>query len=276
MQMKKIVSISFLVLGLYACHTVKKVQKIQNDIAHIDTTRAIVVKPAEVVDSLSIVKQIIGNLAKTRIEYTTFSAKVKVDYEGAESDNHVTANINIKKDSAIWIDIRGGGALNVEVMRLLITKDSLRIMNGLDKTVSYRSIGFLQQLSQVPLTFYDLQDVIVGNPVFVDSNIVSYKSTASGLQVLIISRLFKNLVTLESKNLKIVHSKLDDVDPMRNRTCDITYNDYETIGNISFSTSREIIVAEKGKVDINLNFKQYAFNQPVSFLFRVPKSYKLK
>jgi hypothetical protein len=259
-------------LAFAACHTVKKVQRLENAIAHIDTTRATVVKPAEVVDSLSIVKQIIANVARTRIDFTTFSAKVKVDYEGAETGDHVTALINIKKDSAIWIDIRG--PLNIEGARMLITKDSLKLMDGQHRTISYRSVSYLQDLAQIPLSFYDLQDIIVGNPVFVDSNIVSYKSSANGLQVLMISRFFKNLITLDSKNLRIAHSKLDDVDPMRNRTCDITYSDYDTQGSINFSTTREITVAEKAKLDITLNFKQYNFNQPVSFLFRVPKSYK--
>jgi hypothetical protein len=272
--MKIFIYIFLAIVFFGACRPVKKVQKIENAIAHIDTTRAIVIKPTEVVDSLSIVKQIIGNLGHNRIDYNAFSAKVKVDYEGAETDNHANAFIRIRKDSAIWISIRG--ALNVEGIRLLITKDSLKLMNLLEKTIEYRSVGYLQELSQVPLTFYDLEDIIVGNPVFVDSNIVSYKSTANGLQVLMITRLFKNLITLESRNLRMVHCKLDDTDPLRNRTCDITYSDYETQGGISFSTTREIVVAEKSKLDINLNFKQYNFNQPESFPFNVPKSYKKK
>lgn len=273
MLIKTVLYFVLLLVVLNACRTAKKVQKIQNAITHIDTTRPIIVKPAEVVDSLSIVKKIIANLAHNRIDYTTFSAKVKVDYEGAETDNSVTAYINIRKDSAIWIDVRGGGALNIEGMRLLVTKDSLKLMNGQQKTISFRSVSYLQDLAQIPLTFTDLQDIIVGNPVFVDSNIVSYKSTANGLQVLMITRFFKNLVTLD-KNLRIIHTKLDDVDPMRNRTCDITYSDYVMLGSTSFSTTREIIAAEKSKLDINLVFKQYNFNQPVGFPFRVPKSYR--
>lgn len=271
----KIAICVFTVLVVFnACRPVKKVQKIENAIASIDTTRAIVVKPAEVVDSFSIVKKIIGNLAHTRIDYTTFSSKVKVDYEGAETDNHANAFIRIRKDSAIWISVRG--ALNIEGIRLLITKDSLKLMNLLDKTIENRSISYLQDFAQVPISFFDLEDVIVGNPIFVDSNIVSYKSTANGLQVLMISRLFKNLVTLETKDLRIVHSKLDDTDPLRSRTCDITYSDYTSQGGINFSTTREIVVAEKSKLDINLSFKQYNFNGPETFPFNVPKSYKKK
>lgn len=257
-----------------ACRPVKKVQKIENAIRQIDTTRAIVVKPVEKVDSLSVVKNIIKNLERTQIEYKTFSAKVKFDYQGANDENHANAFIRIKKDSIVWVSITG--PLNYEAIRMMITRDSVKIINYLDHTVQYKSVGFIQDLLQIPISFYNLQDIIVGNPVFVDSNVVSYKSTSSGLQVLMIGKIFKNLVTLENTNFKVIHSKLDDVDPLRNRTCDITFSDYKVQGNISFSTAREITVAEKSKLDITLDFKQYNFNQPETFPFNIPKKYKKK
>lgn len=267
--------ILFLIATLDACRPVKKIQKIETAISNIDTSHAIVVKPVEKkVDSLSVVKNIIKNLSNTRIDYKTFGAKVKFDYQGANDENHATAFIHMRKDSIIWISVTG--PLNYEGVRLLITKDSVKIINYLDHTYQFKTVAYIQELIDVPLSFYDLQDLIVGNPVFVDSNVVSYKSGSNGLQVLMIGSLFKNLITLDKANLRVVHSKLDDVDPLRNRTCDITYADYHTQEDINFSTNREITVAEKSKLDITLDFKQYSFNQQESFPFNIPKKYKRK
>jgi hypothetical protein len=72
------------------------------------------------------------------------------------------------------------------------------------------------------------------------------------------------------------HSKLDDVDILRNRTCFLNYADYENKKGVNFSTSRTITVTEKTKLDVKLNFKQYEFNETLSFPFSVPKNYKLK
>ena len=72
----------------------------------------------------------------------------------------------------------------------------------------------------------------------------------------------------------IQSSKLDDNDELRNRTCYLTYEDYENKKGINFSTKRSISVAEKKKLDIKLNFKQYDFNETLSFPFSVPKNYK--
>jgi len=252
------------------------VQKIEIAINNVDTTHAIIVaKPVEkTVDSFSVVKDIVKNLQKTRIDYKTFSAKVKFDYQGANDENHATANIHMKKDSIIWIQITG--LAGIEGMRLIITKDSVKLINYLDHTYQFNTVSYLQELVDAPLGFYDLQDIIIGNPVFVDSNVVSYKSSVNGLQVLMVGKLFKNMVTFDKTNLKVIHSKLDDVDPLRNRTCDITYSNYRTQDTISFSMSREITFAEKSKLDISLDFKQYSFNQPETYPFNIPKRYKKK
>ena len=156
----------------------------------------------------------------------------------------------------------------------MINKDSVKLMNKLEKTVEYRSIAYLQELTEVPFDFYALQDVIVGNPVFIDSNIVSYKSTGNELLVLMVGNVFKHLITLSSTDLKVLHSKLDDVDSTRNRTADITYDSYENAGSFNFSTKRKITVAEKSKLDINLDFKSYSFNKPQDYPFNIPKNYK--
>ena len=69
-------------------------------------------------------------------------------------------------------------------------------------------------------------------------------------------------------------SKLDDLDELRNRTCYIAYSDYENKENVNFATKRHITVTEKKKLDIKLDFKQYDFNETLSFPFSVPKNYK--
>jgi hypothetical protein len=70
------------------------------------------------------------------------------------------------------------------------------------------------------------------------------------------------------------HSKLDDLDINHNRTCDLTYDDYENKNGTNFSAKRRITVSEKSKLDIRLNFKSYDFNVPLNFRFSVPRDYK--
>jgi hypothetical protein len=134
-------------------------------------------------------------------------------------------------------------------------------------------MAFLQEVSDLPLDLSSLQDLLIGNPVFLDSNIESYSRSGNTISLLNNGDFFKNLLTI-GQDGQIQSSKLDDIDIMRNRTCYLTYEDYENKRNINFSTRRSMSVAEKKKLDIRLNFKQYDFNETLSFPFSIPKDYK--
>jgi len=270
--MKKYFFYTIVLFSMIAgCRPAKKVQRIEQSLSKKDTTATVIITPA--IDSFSIVKNIVDSLNKQRIEFNTFSGKMKVEYEGKEAGDQATAYVRIQKDSVIWMSLTG--ALGIEGYRLMINKDSFMLMNKLEKTVQYRSIAYLTEITQVPFDFYSLQDLIIGNPVFIDSNVVSYKNNNNELLILMVGDIFKNLLTIENDNHQIMHSKLDDVNPIRNRTCDLTYDNYENNGKFNFSTKRRISIAEKSKLDINVEFKQYNFNKPQDYPFNIPKNYKV-
>ena len=54
----------------------------------------------------------------------------------------------------------------------------------------------------------------------------------------------------------------------------MTFGEYDHSLGVNFSTYRRISVAEKSKVDIEINVKQFKFNEALSTLFQVPKNYK--
>ena len=154
-----------------------------------------------------------------------------MDYEGQEVSQHVTAYVSIKKDSIILIQIKG--LLGIVGMQVKVTKDSVTLVNKVDKWIEKRAVNYLQEAIQIPFDFYTLQDLIIGNPIFLDSNVVSYKTLPNQLLVLINGNIFKHLISLDNTDFKVLHSKLDDLDAMRNRTCDITYSDFMAVNNLS-------------------------------------------
>ncbi len=259
-------------MSVFSCRTVKQINKV---IAPKDTT---LVMPSDQskADSLLMISNTLTGLNKNHIDFQTFSAKIKVDYQdnnGKQPD--VTAIVRIVKDSAIWVSL-SATILNFEIYRVLITKDSVILLNKQQKEVQYRSLDYLQEVTQIPFDYATLQDLLVGNPVFTDTNIVSFKKTENQVLLLCLGKFFKNLLTLSPDNNQLLHSKLDDVDMARNRTADITYSEYETKSGFSFSTYREITVSEKNKLDITLKFKQYEFNKELSVSFNIPKNYTRK
>lgn len=262
----------------FSCRPAKKVQKIDEAISKKDTTTSRLIK-----DSTASVETVAKNNAKDiyskvlqkKIDFKTFSAKVRVGYEGKDGGDEATAFVRLEKDKTLWLSLRG--ALGIEGFRVIVSKDSVKVMNLLKKQVQYRSIDYLKEITQLPFDFSTLQDLVVGNPVYMDPNIISYKTNGNNESLLLMAgTLFKHLLTLDSQDFKVLHSKLDDVDAVRNRTCDVTFSDYVNSQGVLFSTKRKISVAEKSKLDIDLDFKQYEFNQPLTFPFNIPKNYKVK
>ena len=181
----------------------------------------------------------------------------------------------MQKDSLIWISINAT-FLNIEAFRVLISKDSIWILNKLEKQVEYHSLNYLEQVAGIPLDFKTLQDLLIGNPIFIDTTIVAFKQTENRILLSTLGKFFKNLLTITTETNLIEKSKLDDTDPARNRTADLTYTDYENKNGVNFSTGREITVSEKTKVDIVMNIKQWDFNKELTYPFSIPKNYKKK
>ena len=272
MPLRFIIFLAFLSTVIYSCRSSKK---LQSAMVKKDTVITVLVNPNES-DSAKLVRTTFGKINDNHIDFATFSSKIKVDYEDSKQRNYdFNAYVRIKKDSVIWISIIA--PLGIEAFRVYITPDSVKIIDKLDKTVQYRSVNYIKELIKLPVDFFTIQDIIVGNPVFLDSsNVLLYKETENSISLGTADQVFKQLLTLRKNDFAILHSKLDDVDAVRNRTADFTYDDYVTVGNKLFSNNRKIEVAEKTRLEIYLDFKQPEFDKPLTFPFNVPKNYKVK
>ena len=270
-EMTRIFFISILIGLLVSCRSTKN---IQTAITKRDSVAIVNIPPDNKRnDTLHMIQGTLRRIDSNRIDFRTFSAKVNVDYSGGDGKKYdVNANIRMYRDSAIWIAVNA--LLGIDAMRLYVTRDSVKLLDKLNKTYTARSVDYLQEVTSLPLNLYILQDLIMGNPVFLDSNIVSYTVTNSRVSMLSLGRFFKNLLTLNEPDKAVLHIKLDDVDPTRSRTAELTYSDYETKRGVPFSTRRRIVVAERNRLDIKLEFKQYEFNQEVSFPFSIPKNFE--
>jgi hypothetical protein len=275
------IKIGFLVLlvsVLVSCRTVKKVEGIQEALSKKDTTQLVVVNKIPVVDSAAIVRDIMGKVSKQKINFKTFNAKIKVDYEGAEKKDNYTVYLSMVKDSVILIRVKGTFlGIAAEGLQARVTKDSVVLVQKVgDKSVTKRSIAYLQEVTEIPFDFMSLQDLLIGNPIFFSNNLVSYKSNDNQLLVTMVGDLFKNLINIDNSTQRILFSKLNDVNTHRSRSCDITFGNYQPLAGSWFAADRKISMSEKSKLDIFLDFKEFSIDEPVKYSFEIPKNYKKK
>jgi hypothetical protein len=260
------------VLGA-SCRSAKKIQASPVTIIADTATKITEIVNVPIEDTAAIIKNNYQLIQQNKIDVTTFSAKIDVNYRDADG-RKIDANVNLRmhKDSVIWVSLTG--ALGIEGARVYITVDSVKIINKQDKIYSAHSISYLQELTDLPLDLKSLQELLLGNPVFLDANIVSFTRASDHISLLSYGDFYTNLFTINEGTRQVVSSRLDDKEPNRNRNSLLSYDSYENKMGILFSTKRRIEVTDTKKLDIELEFKQYNFNETLSFPFNMPKNYK--
>src|SRR5215216_6405944 len=166
----RIIAVILTIITMASCRSTKN---IQTAIAKKDTVETKM--PEAKVDTAQLAREVVLKLKSNRINFKTFSAKIDVDYRGGDDKHYdVNANMRMYKDSLIWVSVNA--VFGIEAMRMLITKDSVFLLDKLNKSYLVRSVDYLQEVSSLPLTLSTLQNLLMGNPVFIDSNIVSYSN----------------------------------------------------------------------------------------------------
>ena len=164
----KLLGIIATILLVAACGTVKKVEGIQDAFAKKDTAQIVVVHEIPVVDSAAIVRDIMGKVVKQKINFKTFNAKIKVDYEGAEKKDNYTVYLSMVKDSLILIRVKGTFlGIAAEGLQARVTRDSVVLVQKVgDKSVTKRSIAYLQEVQKFHSILCRYKTYLLGTPYF--------------------------------------------------------------------------------------------------------------
>lgn len=224
--------------------------------------------PAEVETAATVLSKL------NTISFKTFSGKVDVDFDdGKGNGRSVSAKLVMKKDEAIWLS---AGLLGFEGVRALITKDSVKILNKLQKEYTAASLSYLREKIGLPVDFSTLQDLLIGNAVFVNPDGASLDKNGNNYIVTSQDAHFKNLLTVLIPGYLPSLSKLSDINPAESRNAELSYSNYQSVAGRNFSTLRNIVVNDKNKITIRLDFKSSDFDGQVSIPFSVPAGYKTK
>lgn len=232
-------------------------------------------------DSLSREKEnalatsILEKMNANRIEFKTFTAELKMDYEDDKGKkmNNLGVNIRMLHDSVIWVRI--SGPLNVEGARVLITKDSIKIVNRMEGTVTLRNTSEGQELLKLSMDFKTLEDLIVGNPVFLSDSITNIVTTQSVISFASVQDNLTSLFNIFADDYVLQQCKITekDNDSATPRTGELTYGDHKTVDGRKFAFQRRIYAEDKSVVKVVLDFKKVEFDNTQTFPFPIPSRY---
>ena len=204
--------------------------------------------------------------------FKTFTTRANTNLKIDDKSYDVTLNIRIKKDEAIWISITA--VAGIEVARVMITPDSLKVMDRINDEYLKKPFSFIEEFTNPQVDYATVEALLVGNCVplaLADKNVLVRSSS-----VTILAGRSKSLdfeLTLD-KGLKPIKTNLRD--DSAQQVLNVLINNFENINQIYLPSTVSIdSKAGSKQIKANMEYNKTQLNIPLDFPFNVPKRFSV-
>ena len=216
------------------------------------------------------------NVAEIDFRYLT--AKSKISFKSKQQDiDNANVSIRVRKDSLIWLSV---SKLGFEAVRGLITRNSIMIVDKINKTYASYDFPTLSKQFNFNMNFDLLQALIVGNLPLPKRPAQKIKNERD---YLLLSQsegkvLVENYIGEQDRKLK----KLMVTEQPTKNTLRLDYDDFTSLNNFLFPYTSLVTLDYKSRTDgqfyqtllrIKHNKVELVDKNP-GFPFSVPASYK--
>lgn len=227
-------------------------------------------RPATEMRSQEYLKKKLRNNEHPNLNFVTAQAKVFLEGDGLSMG--ATANIIWIRDSVIWLNIKKFG---LEAARVLVTRDSVFVLNRLEKTYSAKALESLQRQYSLPAGFDLMQSLLLASPWFfsdmtLDSDIKDGLHRLSGS-----NGRFAVDYRMEEPSFGLLQEIF--LQPRDARNLSVLFENHkktELAGWFPYLRTIEAYSPESGELRLSIELNDVEFNVPKSFRFEIPKHYK--
>ncbi len=232
--------------------------------------------------------QVYDSMISKQFHFHYLSGKATVDYTDKSGEtNSFDINIRIREDSAIWISITP--LLGIEVSRLIITRDSVTVLDRLHKTYLKRDLLYFEDQLKTNVNYDMIQAVIVGN-YFQYQKTEKLRSLYEEEPFVILSSMNKRQFkrALEEKdptkavvqdfwidgNYRIAKSRITD--NRRDRWVETTYRNFTDVDGFLFPLNLVVTVASVTPTIMKIEYTKVNAVEELAMPFTVPEKYVAK
>ncbi|WP_162054977.1 DUF4292 domain-containing protein [Pontibacter pamirensis] len=212
----------------------------------------------------------IGTVSVNNFDFDYFSSKGQLSLNSKKENLSSGVSIRMKKDSVIWVSVQPG--LGIEAARMMLTQDSVYLMNRLQKEYVATDYSFLRNRFQVDVNFEILQAILLGNYEQQGTEKAMDEGELQHVQQMRENLLFDYFIGRLNSKLQ----QLNVQDQNTGNTITVLYSSFEDIGQEPFAHALAAQVLQKGEVsDFKINYSRVAVSdEALSFPFSVPSDYK--
>jgi len=209
--------------------------------------------------------------------YLSAKGKAQIDQEGNKLP---TANLTlrVRKDSIIWLSVSVAG---FEGARAYITRDSVRVLNKLQREYYAGDFAYLSQRLNVPVTFDQVQAILLGNyllaPTGSTPTVTAEDNNMQRVQFQQASLLVEQLINLGQQKVQRLNVK----DSQNQNNVTVDFSDFRTVtpGNqvFAYNVVLQIQQPQGPTSSATINYRNVDVDKErLAFPFSVPSNYARK
>ena len=232
-------------------------------------------------------KTLSRHVKENEFKFEWLSAKANVETQIDEKEESFDIKVKIRKDSAMLISIQY--LLGLEVAKVLITSDSVKMVNYIQKTYFKGDFAFINQLLNTDLDYDVLQSVLFGNSAEFHDEETRLKPVADRQNchyLLSTERKRKlkkimhgdseikdelQILTLNPDNYKIIKNEFDD--PIAKRKFTAHYSNFTQKDSVYAPYRVNIEVQAEKKAKVKIDYVRIEKNTTQKLSLNIPSKY---
>jgi hypothetical protein len=230
---------------------------------------------------------LISRLKEKQLKFDWFSAKFSAEYTNKGKNTSFNGQIRIRKDSMIWISLTP--MLGIEALRVMITQDSVKMMNRLNDTYFLGDYQYLNRFLNTNIDFDLMQAFLLGNDLqFYEDGKFSASVDHDQYKLSTVERRkLKKYVRENQENVKVLIQNIwldpvsfritqTDVKEVRrdNIKLESSYSNFELVDDQLFPRKMVYAIRAENTILVKADFSKMTRNTPLLFPFKIPASYE--
>ncbi|UGS21242.1 DUF4292 domain-containing protein [Flavobacterium cyclinae] len=216
------------------------------------------------------VSKVIKGHYKNEHDFSTLNIRANAKYEDEKQSHSMNADIRIKKDEIIWINIK---FLGIPMAKALITPTKVSYYEKINNTYFEGDFSLLSNWLGTDLDFQKVQNLFLGKAI---DDLTKDKWVSEIVEKMFKLSLPKNTdVTkefyFEGANYLIKKETLSQAS--QNRNLEIQYPSFKEEKGMFLPNEINIKAEQKDKVTIDIEYKHTTFNENLSYPFSIPSGY---
>ena len=216
------------------------------------------------------VSQIIKGHYANQYDFKTLNIRANAKYDDAKQSHSLNADIRIKKDEIIWINIKFFG---IPMAKALITPKKVSYYEKINGTYFEGDFSMLSNWLGTDLDFQKVQNLFLGKAI---DDLTKDKWVSE-----VVEKMFKLSLPNSSDIAKEFYfeganyllKKETITQASKNRNLEIRYPSFKEEKGMFLPNEINIKAEQKNKVTIDIEYKNTTFNENLSYPFSIPSGY---